>query len=79
VFAFSPPVEKDPLVDWLPDHAPDAAQEVAFVDDQDNIDAEPLATVLGFALRLTVAVGCALTVTVADWDALPPLPVQVRV
>jgi len=66
-------------VDSLPDQPPDAVQEVAFVDDQVNVEAEPLATVLGLALRLTVAVGLALTVSVADWAALPPLPVQVRV
>jgi len=28
---------------------------------------------------LTVALGAALTVTVADWAALPPLPVQLSV
>lgn len=66
-------------MDSLPDQPPDAVQEVAFVDDQVNVEAEPLATVLGLALRLTVAVGLALTVSVADWEALPPLPVQVRV
>jgi len=49
------------------------------LDDQVNVDAAPLATVLGFALRATVAVGVALTVTVAVWEALPPVPVQVRV
>jgi hypothetical protein len=63
----------------LPDQPPDAVQAVAFVDDQDSVEAEPLATVLGLALRLTVAVGIALTVTVADWEALPPVPVQVKV
>ncbi len=63
----------------LPVQPPDAVQEVAFVEDQDNVDAVPLATVLGLALKLTVAVGTALTVTVADWEALPPPPVQVRV
>jgi hypothetical protein len=66
-------------VDSLPDQAPDAVQEVAFVEDHDNVDAAPLATVLGLAVKLTVAVGIALTVAVADCVALPPLPVQVSV
>ncbi len=66
------------MVGSLPAQPPDAAHDVALVDVQDNVDAEPLATVLGSALRLTVAVGIALTVTVADCEALPPLPVQVR-
>ncbi len=66
-------------MDSLPDQAPDAVQEVAFVEDHDNVDAAPLATVLGLAVKLTVAVGIALTVAVADCVALPPLPVQVSV
>jgi hypothetical protein len=60
-----------------PDQAPEAAQEVALLDDQVSVDALPLLMVLGLALRLTVAAGFALTVTVADCDALPPAPVQV--
>jgi hypothetical protein len=46
------------------------------VDDQLNVDALPLATVLGLAVKLTVGAG-AFTETVADCVALPPLPVQV--
>jgi hypothetical protein len=37
----------------------------------------PLVTVLGLAVRVTVGVGV-LTATVADWEALPPGPVQLR-
>lgn len=44
-----------------------------------KVDEEPLVRVLGLALKLTVGVGAALTVTVADCAALPPLPVQVSV
>jgi hypothetical protein len=62
-----------------PDQAPDAAQEVALLDDHVSVDALPLLMVLGLALRLTVAAGFALTVTVADCEALPPAPVQVNV
>jgi hypothetical protein len=60
-----------------PDQAPEAAHEVALFDDHVSVAALPLLTVLGLALRLTVAAGFALTVTVADCDALPPAPVQV--
>lgn len=50
--------------------------EVAFVDDQLNVDAPPLATVLGFVVKLTVG-AAPVTETVADCVALPPVPVQV--
>jgi hypothetical protein len=59
-------VEADPLSGLVPDQAPEAVQEVALVADQLRVDAEPLATVLGFALRVTVAVGSGVTVTVVD-------------
>jgi hypothetical protein len=62
-----------------PDQAPDAVHEVALFDDQVRVDALPLSIVLGLALKLTVGEGFALTVTVADCDALPPVPVQVKV
>ena len=38
---------------------------------------EPLVTLLGLALRVTTGAG-ELTETVADCDAVPPLPVQLR-
>jgi hypothetical protein len=62
-----------------PDHAPEAAHEVALLEDQVSVDALPLLMVLGLALKLTVALGLVLTVTVADCAALPPLPVQANV
>ncbi len=68
----------DPLVASLPLHPPDAAQEVALVDDQDSVELPPLAMVLGLALKLTVGAG-EVTVTVPDCAALPPAPVQVSV
>ncbi len=49
-----------------PVQAPEAEHEVALLDDHVSIDAAPLATVLGLALKLTVAVGVRVTVTVAD-------------
>jgi hypothetical protein len=53
-------------------------QDVALVADQVSVELLPLATVLGFAEKLTVGAGV-VTETVADWVALPPLPVQLRV
>jgi hypothetical protein len=68
----------DPLVASLPVHPPEAAQEVALVDDQVSVELLPLPMVLGLALKLTVGLG-EVTVTVADCAALPPVPVQVSV
>ena len=72
------PVDCDPVGALVPDHAPEALQEVASTDDQDKADALPLAILLGEALNRTVG-GAALTDTVADCAALPPGPVQVNV
>jgi hypothetical protein len=47
----------------VPDHAPDAVHEVAFVDDQVNVDVPPLATLLGLALSVTLGAGATVTVT----------------
>lgn len=66
----------EPLTALVPDHAPEAVQEVALVADQINVEALPLATALEFALKLNVGAAAA-TDTVAAWVALPPLPVQV--
>ena len=74
----SAPVDCDPVVALLPLHPPDAVQDVALLDVHDSVELPPRATLLGLALRLTVG-GGALTVTVADWAALPRAPVQVRV
>ena len=66
-----------PLVGSLPDQPPEAAQLLAFVEDQLSIEDPLLLTVIGLALRLTV--GGASTLTVTDRAALPPEPVQVSV
>ena len=71
-------MECEPLVDSVPLHAPEAVQEVALVEDQERVELEPLEIVLGLALKLTLGAGV-VTVTVADWPALPPEPVQVSV
>jgi hypothetical protein len=76
VVAVSAAVLVEPLAASVPLHPPDAVQEVALVDDQVSVDFAPLATVVGLAVNVTV--GAALvTATVADCDALPPLPVHV--
>src|SRR5215469_7325985 len=79
VVALSAPVLALPLVGSLPDHPPEAAQLVAFVDDQLNVEADPLLTVPGVAVRLTVGLTGAETLTVTDCVALPPAPLQVSV
>jgi len=76
--ALRAPVDWEPLTALAPDQAPDATQEVALLDDQVKDAAFPLVIELGLALKLTVGAG-ALTETVADCAALPPVPVQVRV
>ncbi len=63
----------------MPDQAPLAVQDVALLELQVNVDEPPDWTLVGFAARLTVGGGGAVTVTVALWEALPPGPVQVSV
>jgi hypothetical protein len=79
VLALSAPLDWEPLIALVPDQPPVAVHDVAFFDDHVRFEAPPLATVLGLALKLTVAVGRALTDTVADCTAFPPAPVQVSV
>jgi hypothetical protein len=77
VFALSAPVDCEPLTALAPDQAPVAVHEVALVTLQLKVELEPLATVLGLALKVTTGAG-EFTDTVADCEALPPLPVHVR-
>jgi hypothetical protein len=70
------PLDWLPEVALLPDHEPEAVQEVALVEDQLRVEDAPLATEVGFAESDTVGTGN--TVTVAEALALPPEPVQVR-
>ena len=72
------PVDSLPEVALGPDQAPEAVQEVAFVEDQVSVEDAPFAIDVGFAASDTVGTGGA-TVTNADALALPPAPVQVRV
>ncbi len=71
----SAPVVCEPLTALVPDQVPVAVQEVALVADQVSMELPPLAMVLGLAARLRLGAG-AVTDTVADCVALPPVPVQ---
>lgn len=75
--ALSAPVDCEPLTAFAPDQAPDAVHEVALVALQLKVVLEPLLTLLGLALKVTTGAG-ELTDTVADCEAVPPLPVQLR-
>lgn len=68
----------EPAVASEPLQPPEAAQAVVLVDDQVSAAVAPLLTVAGFAVRVTAGAG-AVTDTVADCAALPPLPLQVSV
>ena len=72
------PLDWLPEVALLPDHAPEAVQEVALVDDQVSVEDAPLATEVGLAVSDTVGGGALATVTVVEALALPPEPVQLR-
>ena len=78
----SEPVDSPPEVALSPDQAPEAAQELAFVEDQVSIEGTPFATDGGSAASDTVGTGGGggvnNTVTVTVALALPPEPVQVR-
>ena len=73
----SAPVPLLPLTPILPDQLPEAIQLVAFVDDQLSIEAEPLVTVLGLAVSVTVGVTTAEVTWIenagSDALALPSL------
>ena len=75
----SPPVDCDPLNDFLPDQPPDVEDvehDVAFWLDHDNVEPVPASTVLGLAVSVTTGANSE-TVTLTDCVAEPPDPVQV--
>ena len=76
--AVNAPVDCEPLIGLLPDQAPEAVQAVALLADQFKVALLPLVIALGPTLKVTVGVGD-LMETVADWAAVPPDPVQVKV
>lgn len=71
-----------PLVDSLPDHPPEAVQDVALLEVHVNVELPPSGTRVGLAVSDTEgaegAAGADI-VTVAVCDADPPAPVQVSV
>jgi hypothetical protein len=71
------PVDCEPASAFAPVQAPEAAQAVAFADDQDKVALAPLAIALGPTLNCTVGVGD-LTDTVVDCVAVPAGPLQVK-
>ena len=77
----SAPLDWLPEVALLPDHAPEAVQEVALVDDHVSVEDAPLAIEVGLAVNDTVGTGgggMPDTLTLVVVLALPPEPVQVR-
>ncbi len=70
----SAPVDWEPLVPRLPVQPPDAVQELAFVELQVSVAADPEATLVGLALKETVGTGT--TVTVILLVPVPPAPAQ---
>ncbi len=77
--AVSPPVDAVPLVALVPDQVPEAAQLVAFVLLQVSVEPLPLVIDVGLAVKVTVGAEGTVTATVADAEALPPLPVHSNV
>lgn len=69
----------EPVRALAPDQAPEAVHEVALLEVHVSVEEPPLLIVLGLALKLTEALGFALTVTVAPCAAVPPAPLHVRV
>ena len=77
VVTVSAPVDWLPLVAFDPVQPSDAVHAVALVEPQVNSDDVPVPMVVGAPASVTVGAG--ITVTVADWAALPPSPAQVSV
>jgi hypothetical protein len=75
VVALSAPVLALPVVGSFPDQPPEAVQLVAFVDDQLSVEADPLLTVPGVAIRVTpgkVTAAGPVGVLAATGGELPP-------
>ena len=70
----SDPVDSLPEVPLEPDHFPEAAQELAFVDDQVSWEDPPTETVMGFALSETVGRPLPPPSAPAPPSPLPPAP-----
>ncbi len=77
--AFSAAEPSLPLVGLFPVQPPLAVQLVAFVDDHVRMVDDPVTTEAGLAVRATVGVGGAVTVTDALAAPEPPVPEHVKV
>lgn len=77
--AASAPVDRVPLICWVPLQPSEAVQELAPDELQISVEALPLATVAGLAVRSTAGATGGITATVAVPCALPPVPEQVSV
>jgi len=75
--AVSAPVDWLPEVALTPDHAPEAEQEVAFVEDQVSIEDPPLVTDVGFAARTTAGTE-ELAAPPPPSGSTPPQPANAR-
>lgn len=71
-------MDTEPDTALVPDHPPEALQEVVLAELQVSVEAAPFATVVGLALSVTLGAGC-VTVTLADCAPVPPVPVQVNI
>lgn len=77
--ALTGPTTALPEVARLPDHAPDAEQDEASVEDQVSVTFAPASTLASLALRETVGSGSgstAFTVTLTAVSVTPPVPLQ---
>ena len=74
VAALTAPVLALPVVGSLPDQPPGAVQPAAFVEDQARVEADPLTTVLGVAVRLTCGAFTPAGPVVGDTALAPPQP-----
>jgi hypothetical protein len=73
VVAVSGPVDSVPATGRAPLQPPLAVQDVASVDVQSSVDAPPLSSVAGLAVRDNVGAGGCVTVTDTLFDCVPPL------
>jgi len=79
VLAVKAPVDCEPLTARLPDQPPVAVQLVALVLFHVKVDAPPLATVVGFAVNVSVGAGGVAAInTESEREMEPPGPEQLR-
>jgi hypothetical protein len=77
VVAVSAGVALVPVIGCVPLQPPEAVHEVAFVELQLSVAVFPLTIVAGLAVRVIDGAGLVID-TDADWEEVPPAPVQLR-